>query len=70
MDSSAPVLIFYARNDALGDGLLRIPALRAARTAFPQSHIVYGAMRGSSLSHVLRKPRLHVRPNHNTSVRR
>ncbi|WP_181166919.1 glycosyltransferase family 9 protein [Mesorhizobium sp. B2-8-3] len=60
MDSSAPVLIFYARNDALGDGLLRVPALRAARTAFPQSHIVYGAMRGSSLSQALRKHVAHL----------
>lgn len=60
MDSSAPVLIFYARNDALGDGLLRIPALRAARTAFPQSRVVYGAMRGSSLSHALHKHVAHL----------
>lgn len=60
MDSSAPVLIFYARNDALGDGLLRIPALRAARTAFPQSRIVYGAMRSSSLSHALNKHVAHL----------
>ncbi|MEI9404827.1 hypothetical protein [Mesorhizobium argentiipisi] len=60
MDLSAPVLIFYARNDALGDGLLRIPALRAAKTVYPQSHIVYGAMRGSSLSHVLRKHVAHL----------
>ena len=55
MDSTAPLLIFYARNDALGDGLLRIPALRAARTAFPQSHIVYGALGKSTLAGVLRK---------------
>ncbi|RVD30303.1 glycosyltransferase family 9 protein [Mesorhizobium sp. M4B.F.Ca.ET.017.02.2.1] len=55
MDSTAPLLIFYARNDALGDGLLRLPALRAARTAFPQSHIVYGTMGNSSLTGVLRK---------------
>ena len=55
MDSTAPLLIFYARNDALGDGLLRIPALRAARTAFPQSQIVYGSIRKSSLTGVLRR---------------
>ncbi|MEO5756870.1 MAG: hypothetical protein ABIQ51_08455 [Mesorhizobium sp.] len=55
MDSSADLLIFYVRNDALGDGLLRIPALRAARTAFPHSHIVYGSIRKSSLTGVLRK---------------
>lgn len=59
MDSTAPVLIFYARNDALGDGLLRIPALRAARTAFPRSHIVYGSLGRSSLTGVLRR---HVAP--------
>ncbi|MET3522511.1 glycosyltransferase family 9 protein [Mesorhizobium abyssinicae] len=55
MDSTAPLLIFYARNDALGDGLLRLPALRAARTAFPHSHIVYGTMGNSSLTGVLSK---------------
>ena len=55
MDSTAPVLIFYTRNDALGDGLLKIPALRAARTAFPQSRIVYGSIRKSSLTGVLRR---------------
>ena len=59
MDSTAPLLIFYARNDALGDGLLRIPALRAARTAFPRSHIVYGSLGRSSLTGVLRR---HVAP--------
>ncbi|TPM28788.1 glycosyltransferase family 9 protein [Mesorhizobium sp. B2-3-4] len=55
MDLPTPLLIFYVRNDALGDGLLRIPALRAARTAFPQSRIVYGSMRKSSLTGVLRR---------------
>ncbi|MBZ9994865.1 glycosyltransferase family 9 protein [Mesorhizobium sp. BH1-1-4] len=55
MDLPAPLLIFYVRNDALGDGLLRIPALRAARTAFPQSRIVYGSMHRSSLTGVLRR---------------
>lgn len=55
MDSTAPLLIVYARNDALGDGLLRIPALRAARTAFPQSRIVYGTLGNSSLTGVLKK---------------
>lgn len=69
MDSSAPVLIFYARNDALGDGLLRIPALRAARTAFPQSRVVYGATRGSSLSHVLRKHVAHLVDDFRTNTR-
>jgi len=59
MDLPAPVLIFYVRNDALGDGLLRIPALRAARTAFPKSQIVYGSLGKSSLTGVLGK---HVAP--------
>jgi ADP-heptose:LPS heptosyltransferase len=55
MDLAAPLLIFYARNDALGDGLLRIPALRAARTAFPRSHIVYGSQGRSTLTGMLHK---------------
>ena len=55
MDLLAPLLIFYVRNDALGDGLLRIPALRAARTAFPRSHIVYGCQGKSSLTGMLHK---------------
>ncbi|TPN17874.1 glycosyltransferase family 9 protein [Mesorhizobium sp. B2-3-3] len=55
MDLPAPLLIFYGRNDALGDGLLRIPALRAARTAFPRSHIVYGSQGKSSLTGMLHK---------------
>jgi len=59
MDLPAPLLIFYARNDALGDGLLRIPALRAARTAFPRSHIVYATQGKSSLTGMLHK---HVAP--------
>lgn len=55
MDLPAPLLIFYVRNDALGDGLLRIPALRAARTAFPRSHIVYGCQGKSSLMGMLHR---------------
>lgn len=55
MDLPAPLLIFYVRNDALGDGLLRIPALRAARTAFRRSHIVYGCQGKSSLMGMLHK---------------
>jgi len=48
-------IILYSRNDAFGDGLIRIPALRAARTAFPDSFIVYGTTRSSSLEHVLNR---------------
>ncbi|TPK78093.1 hypothetical protein FJ548_25710 [Mesorhizobium sp. B2-4-17] len=66
MDLPAPLLIFYVRNDALGDGLLRIPALRAARTAFPRSHIVYGSQGKSSLTGILHK---HAAPSSTTSGR-
>ena len=48
-------IILYSRNDAFGDGLIRIPALRAARTAFPDSFIVYGTTRSSSLEHSLNR---------------
>jgi len=52
---SAPLVVLYARIDAFGDGLLRIPAIRAARTAFPDSRIVYGAAGNSTLETVLRR---------------
>ncbi|WP_082583411.1 glycosyltransferase family 9 protein [Mesorhizobium sp. Root695] len=48
-------IILYSRNDAFGDGLVRIPALRAARTAFPDSFIVYGTTGSSTLEHVLNR---------------
>ncbi|MFD2052446.1 glycosyltransferase family 9 protein [Mesorhizobium calcicola] len=48
-------IILYSRNDAFGDGLVRIPALRAARTAFPDSFIVYGTSGASTLEHVLNR---------------
>jgi ADP-heptose:LPS heptosyltransferase len=48
-------IILYSRNDAFGDGLIRIPALRAARTAFPDSFIVYGTAGASTLDHVLNR---------------
>ena len=44
-----PVIIFYSRIDAFGDALIRLPALRAARTAFPDHHIVYGSQKRSML---------------------
>ncbi|WP_436158990.1 glycosyltransferase family 9 protein [Mesorhizobium sp. LjRoot246] len=50
----------YARNDAFGDGLIRIPALRAARTAFPDSFIVYGTTGPSTLEHVLNRHAGHL----------
>ncbi|MGE0503656.1 MAG: glycosyltransferase family 9 protein [Rhizobiaceae bacterium] len=43
MTPSRPVLVFYSRIDAFGDALLRLPALRAARSAFPDHRVVYGA---------------------------
>jgi ADP-heptose:LPS heptosyltransferase len=55
MDPIAPVLILYSRIDAFGDGLLRIPALRAARTAFPDRHIVYACKHTSTLETLLRR---------------
>ena len=55
MDSTKPLLVLYSRADAFGDGLLRIPALRAARTAFPEHHIIYASSRGSTLEVVLRR---------------
>lgn len=48
-------IILYSRNDAFGDGLIRVPALRAARTAFPDSFIVYGTTGASTLEHVLNR---------------
>ena len=52
---STPFVILYARIDAFGDGLLRIPAIRAARTAFPDSRILYGTAGNSTLETVLRR---------------
>lgn len=49
MNASRPVLIFYSRIDAFGDALIRLPALRAARSAFPDHRIVYGASHRSML---------------------
>lgn len=55
MPARYETIILYSRNDAFGDGLVRIPALRAARTAFPDSFIVYGTTWSSSLEHVLNR---------------
>ena len=55
MGSSDQLLVFYSRIDAFGDGLLRIPALRAARTAFPRSRIVYASSGPSTLEKLLRR---------------
>ena len=55
MSSSDQLLVFYSRIDAFGDGLLRIPALRAARTAFPRSRIVYASSGPSTLEKLLRR---------------
>lgn len=48
-------IVLYSRHDAFGDGLIRVPALRAARTAFPDSFIVYGTTEPSTLEHVLNR---------------
>lgn len=53
--SSDHLLLFYSRIDAFGDGLLRLPALRAARTAFPQSRIVYASSGPTTLEKLLRR---------------
>jgi ADP-heptose:LPS heptosyltransferase len=55
LTSSPRLLVLYARADALGDGLMRIPALRAARTAFPDARIVYGTTEQTVLASVLRR---------------
>ena len=55
MSSSGQLLVFYSRIDAFGDGLLRIPALRAARTAFLGSRIVYASSGPSTLEKLLRR---------------
>lgn len=54
--SSPPhLLVLYARSDALGDALMRIPAVRAARSAFPAARIVYGTTGTTHLSSTLRR---------------
>ncbi len=67
MKSKANVVIVYARWDEFGDALLRIPAIRAARGAFPDSHIVYGCQDHTALTTVLRRHVDHLidefRPN-------
>lgn len=55
MSATRPLLVLYSRADAFGDGLLRIPALRAARTAFPEHYIVYASNRHSTLEVKLRR---------------
>lgn len=50
-----PLLIVYARRDAFGDGLCRLPALRAARTAFPDWHIVYAVTDFTSLTRSVKR---------------
>jgi len=46
-------LLFYGHNDAFGDSLLKLPALRAARTAFPEGRLVYASAGNSQLSTTL-----------------
>lgn len=55
MTAAPSVLVLYARSDALGDGLFRIPAIRAARSAFPDARIVYATARQTTLATALRR---------------
>jgi len=55
MEFKAKVVILYARWDQFGDALLRMPALRAARSAFPNSHIIYGCQDHTAFTTVLRR---------------
>jgi ADP-heptose:LPS heptosyltransferase len=55
MTSSPDLVVLYSRIDAFGDGLLRMPAIRAARTAFPEARIVYGSGGPSTLEKLLRR---------------
>jgi hypothetical protein len=55
MEFKAKVVILYARWDQFGDALLRMPALRAARSAFPDSHIIYGCQDHTAFTTVLRR---------------
>jgi ADP-heptose:LPS heptosyltransferase len=48
-------VVLYARSDALGDAVMRIPALRAARHAFPAAHIVYATQGPTTLAAMLRR---------------
>lgn len=55
MTRSPHLLVLYARSDALGDGLMRIPAIRAARSAFSEARIIYGTEGETSLAGPLRR---------------
>lgn len=55
MTGSPRLLVLYARSDALGDGLMRIPAIRAARSAFPSARLIYGTEGETSLASPLRR---------------
>jgi ADP-heptose:LPS heptosyltransferase len=42
-------ILVYVGNDLLGDGLIKLPFLRALRGAFPKAHITWLAGRGKSV---------------------
>jgi len=48
-DPEKPAVMIYVNGDALGDSLLKLPALMALRSAFPGHHITWFAGRGKSI---------------------
>ncbi|MEE8320709.1 MAG: glycosyltransferase family 9 protein [Gammaproteobacteria bacterium] len=48
-DREKPVVMVYVNGDALGDSLLKLPALMALRSAFPGHYITWFAGRGRSI---------------------
>lgn len=48
-DPQKPAVLVYVNGDALGDSLLKLPALMALRSAFPGKHITWFAGRGKSI---------------------
>ncbi|OGT35290.1 MAG: hypothetical protein A2W28_08405 [Gammaproteobacteria bacterium RBG_16_51_14] len=48
-DTERPAVMVYVNGDALGDSLLKLPALMALRSAFPGHHITWFSGRGKSI---------------------
>lgn len=53
---SRPRLLAYVDHDLLGDALIKLPAVRALRAAFPRHHITWLAGRGPSAFRSLLRP--------------